>query len=337
MIKKSTAFFLILISTYTGLLGQQRIINGLISEGIKLHDKGNYIGAIDLYKKALLVNNISTQANYEIASTYLTIKDYKNAIKYSDNVIAANVDYMDQAYILKGAALDNLGKQLEAIKTYEQGLKKFTKNYLLYYNLALTSFSLKDYKTADGSLEKALTLNPSHASSHFLLALSMRTQGNRVKGILALYNFLLLEPNSKRTASAVKTLEAALKKSNEKISLAMPTKKENDEFYTAELMLALLESSKANESNKTKSAAQLFSENTNSFFEILGAIKKEKKDFWWSFYVDYFYTIASNNLTEAFCYYITQVNEDVYKEWLKNNLQQLESFLAWQTKYLHKF
>ena len=159
---------------------------------------------------------------------------------------------------------------------------------------------------------------------------------------LALYNFLLLEPKGSRTGPAVNLLEELLKKGvkkeNEKAStITLPIKKDTDEFYTAELMLSLLESSKTSEANKNKTASELFAENTNSIFTILGELKKEKKDFWWNFYVDYFYTIAVNNHTEAFCYYITQLKEDTYSEWLKTNLPKLEAFSEWYIKYAHKF
>jgi len=341
--KKIIGFLLVFLSLHSGMSAQGTAVNDFISEGIKLHDKGDYTGAIDLYKKALLLNKRSAHANYEMASSYLALKDYVNAIKYSDKVIAANLDYMDQAYMLKGAALDLSGKPLEAVKTYKQGLKKFTKNHLLYYNLALTSFNLKEYIHADEALEKALQINPSHASSHLLLGYSMVNQGYRVKGVLALYNFLLLEPKGNRTTAALNLLEEQLKKGVKKdnersVTITMPEKKEDDEFYTAELMLGLLESSKTNEANKTRSASAVFAENTNSFFTILGELKNDKKGFWWNFYVDYFYTLATNKHTEAFCYYITQSKDDAaYTKWVQDNLSKIESFSEWYTKYLHKF
>ncbi|MGB5006502.1 MAG: tetratricopeptide repeat protein, partial [Ferruginibacter sp.] len=299
-------------------------------------------GAVGLYKKALKLNPGSAFANYELASSYFAMKDYRNAIVYSNRVIAANTDYADQAYILKGSALDLSGKSPDAIKTYKEGLRKYPKNHLLYYNLALTSFNLKEFKDTDESLQKALKLNQSHASSHLLLGYSMVNQGKRVKAVLALYNFLLLEPKSNRTTAALKLLEDQLKngakKENEKsVTITMPVKKEEDEFYTAELMLGLLESSKINEINKNKTAAEIFAENTNSFFTILGELKKDKKGFWWNFYVDYFYTLAANKHTEAFCYYITQSKDNKNAEWLKENMAGIQAFSTWYTGYLHKF
>jgi Flp pilus assembly protein TadD len=326
---------------FSGIFAQQAVTD-LITRGIKLHDKGDHTGAIGLYKKALVVDKRSAHANYEIASSYFSIKEYENTIKHCNIVIAANSDYMDQAYMLKGSALDLSGKPQEAVKTYKQALKKYTNNHLLYYNLALTSFNLKEYKDADNALQKALKINPYHAGSHLLVGYSMVIQGNRVKGILALYNFLLLEPKSNRTAAALKMLEEQLKKGVKKenersVTITIQEKKDDDEFYTAELMLGLLESSKLNETNKGKTATELFAENTNSFFTILGEMKKNNNGFWWDFYVDYFYTLAANKHTQAFCNYITQSKDDGYTQWMQNNLEKMEAFSTWYTKYLHKF
>ena len=86
-----------------------------------------------------------------------------------------------------------------------------------------------------------------------------------------------------------------------------------------------------------KNSNPLFAENTNTIFTILGEAKKDKKGFWWNFYVDYFYTLANNHHTEALCYYITQSKGDTYNVWLKDNLTKMEALSEWYTKYLHKF
>lgn len=308
--------------------------NNFITEGIKMHDKGDYEGAIEFFKKALQSDKNSIQAIYELASSYLAIKDYPNTIKYADKVIARKLDYVDQAYILKGSALDLSGKPLEAINTYKLALKKYTRNHSLYYNLALTYYSLKQYKDADDALMKALKLNQLHASSHFLLGLSQARQGKRVKSVLALYNFLLLEPKSKRSLTAFQTLQDQWKNAGNKTPIS---KNEEDEFSTATAMLDVLQSANSNEANKSRSGYILFAENTNTIFTILGEEKKDKKGFWWNFYVDYFYTLANNHHTEALCYYITQSIDTAYDEWLKDNLKKMEALSEWYTKYLHKF
>ncbi len=338
---KKMSLLIFISACFVPALPAQQVQNNFIIEGIKLYDKGDYEGALEMYKKAITSDPASVQAKYEIATTYMQLKDYATVIKYTEKVIAANRDYVDQAYILKGSALDYLKRPKEAADTYKQAIKKFPKNQLLYYNLALTSFKLEDYKQTDEALMQSLKLDQLHASSHFLLGLSMITQGKRVQGILALYNFLLLEPKSKRSAAALLALQDEWKKRTAKEKQAAKTEpvgKQDDEFYTAGLMLDALESSKNDEANKNKPEVVLFTENTNSLFTILGEMKKDKKGFWWNFYVDYFYTLANNKHTEALCNYITQSKNSAYEEWVKDkaNLIKMQDFSEWYTKYLHK-
>ncbi|HEX2682341.1 MAG TPA: tetratricopeptide repeat protein [Ferruginibacter sp.] len=338
--KKIPGLLILFLFLLTGAFAQGNTTE-LINEGIKFHDKGDYAAAIEQFKKALLADSRSAHANYELSTSYFAMKDYANALKYADIVISLNIDYIDQAYLLKGSVQDVTGKPLDAIKTYNKALKLYPNNHLLYYNLALTSFNLKQYKDADNALEHALKIDPYHASSHFLLALSMLTQEKRAKGILALFNFLLTEPNSKRSPAALQTLEEEMAKETKKAAgkpVARSTQANNEEteFQTAEIMLSLNAASRNNEINRNKTAQQLFIENAQSFFTILGGLKKNKKGFWWNFYVDYFYTLASKGHTEALCYYIIQSKGNAYSEWMQANLSKMESFSEWYTTYLHK-
>jgi len=338
---KKLSVLIFIFASLTSALRAQEVQSNFIIEGIKLYDKGDYEGALDMYKKALASNPASVQAKYEIATAYMQLKDYTAVIKYAEKVIANNTDYVDQAYVLKGSALDYLKRPKDAAETYKQAIKKFPKNQSLYYNLAVTSFGLNDYKQTDDALMRSLKLDQLHASSHFLLGLSMITQGKRVQAILALYNFLLLEPKTKRSSAALQALQDEWKKGTVKEKPASKTEpvKEEDEFYTAGLMLDVLESSKNDEANKNKPELVLFTENTNTFFNILGEAKKDKKGFWWNFYVDYFYTLATNKHTEALCHYITQSKDSTYDAWIsdKANLIKMQALSDWYTKYLHKY
>ena len=53
------------------LFGQVDEVKELVSQGIELHDQGNYNEAINKYKKALEIDKNSTSANYELSYTYM--------------------------------------------------------------------------------------------------------------------------------------------------------------------------------------------------------------------------------------------------------------------------
>jgi len=317
-------------------------IDNYVKEGIKLYDNGDYKGAIEQYKKALAIDSNSTAANYEMSSALFALKEYDKAIDYSDKVIRMHSTNERLAYILKGSALDILSRPDDAIKTYKEGLVAYPDSYLLYFNLALTQFNNKgDVKEIETNLQLALKNNPLHPTSHLLLAYLMINQNKRTQSLLALYNFLLLEPTGKRAEKALELLniqmKKGVKKDNDKsTTITLFTDGRDDDFAPAELMLSMLEASKNSKENKGKSSNEMFIENTSSFFAVLGELKK-KDGFWWDFYVDFFYALKNKNMTESLCYYIMQSGEDKdVKTWLASNTDKTDSLIKWTEDYKRK-
>lgn len=332
--------FLFLFAFSSNIFAQSIEVESIVNQGIALHDKGDYAGAINLYKKALGLDPKSETVNYEIASTYFAKGEFANALPHCDVVISLKSKNAEAAYILKGSALDELGKPNEAIESYKDGIRKNKDSYLLYFNIALTYYNIKDYISAEDNLQHSLKINPLHASSHFLLANTMKMKQDRLKTVLALYNFLLIEPNSKRSTNALKLLDKQLnqgvqKESETKINITLFENKDNSsEFQAAELMLSLLAASSNLEENKKKTASQLFVSNTESTFSILGELKKKNKGFWWNYYVDFFSELKDKKHTEAFCYFITQnKNEEEITKWIANNQSKVDDLLIWFKNY----
>jgi len=339
---KKTILFVFITLFISNGYSQTNDIQSFIEKGIQLHDNGDYKGAIEQYKKALKIDKNSAIANYEIASSYFALKDYKKAIEYADIIINSKSNYADYAYILKGSALDILGKSKESINVYKEGIKEFPNNYLLYYNIALTYYNLKDFKNSETNVQKALVIKPTHPSSHFLLGLIMNDEGNRVKSLLALYNFLLLEPTGERAKNGYNLLITLLKKgvrkdSESSTTISISDNKSSDEFRAAELMVSLLEASKSLKENANKTEFELFTDNTKSFFSVLGELKKDNNGFWWDFYVDFFYAMINANYNQTFCYYISQSNEDEkINSWVNTNKDKVEELINWSKSYERK-
>ena len=245
----------------------QEDVNSLVKEGIKLHDAREYDKAIAIYKKALKIDPKSSLVNYEIALSYMQNQDYKNAVKYSDKVLKAkNAKHELAAYMVNGSALDMLGETNKSIKVFKKAIKKY-RSHLLYYNLALNYFKLKDFDNAEKYATKGIEIKASHASSHFMLGNLHSIKGNKVQAILATYYALFLEPNSKRAKSAYKLLKANIasgvkKDKNKPNTLNLSISGDKEEFSVAELTLAMLEANRLSKENKDKSEQQIFKENT---------------------------------------------------------------------------
>lgn len=341
--KNFVYLFLVFSLTCFSAIGQESKVKAHVQDGIKLHDSGQYKEAIAEYKKALRVDPKSALVHYEIASSYFSMKNYKKAIEHADEVIDQKGDFVDMAYIVKGSALDLLGKPQDAIKAYKKGIRENPDVYMLHYNLALTYYNQEDDKNAEKACMEAIKLNRSHSSSHLLLGSLMQVKQDRVKTLLAFYHFLILEPTSQRAKGVYEALTALLQKGVTKkgdnttvITMSAPDKNDDDDFRAAEVMLSMLEASKSLEENEDKTEEQLFYENTNSFFTVLGELSDGKKGFWWEEYVDFFYAMSKEEHVEPMCYYISLSKEsDDVTEWLEDNEERLDAFSEWyenQTK-----
>lgn len=315
--------------------GQDNQIDSLIQQGIELHDKGEYNKAIEKYKAVLEIQPNSSLANYEISYSFLALEDYKSAKKYSKLVIDAHNGHELYSYIVYGTALDMLGKTKKSIKAYEKALKEYD-HYLLHYNHAISCFNFGKIEKAYESALNAIMNNASHASSHLLLSNIMEKQGSRIKTVLPLYFFLLIEPDSARSNSVYQMLTNKLdygveKTSEKNINVSIPfNESEDPDFGAAEMMISLAKASNYTEENVGKTEMELFAENNKSLFSVLGELKKDNKGFWWEFYVPFFYDIVQNNHTKAYSYYISQSSgkQEVY-DWLELHREELDNFLNW--------
>ncbi|MDO1451789.1 tetratricopeptide repeat protein [Rhodocytophaga aerolata] len=308
----------------------------LIKEGIACFDKGQYEQAINLYQQALALEPTSSLANYEISMTYQAIKDHKNALKYSEQALKLDANQMP-AYLVKGSALDDLGRPKEAVMVFEKCLQKFGSHYLVHYNLALTLLRVADQQGAEKNLLKAIELQPSHASSHLMLANSMGSKGAKTQSMLGYYYFLLLEPATERSKEAYRSLLSVMK-AGVKIDEQNPkhiTITVDSKGGATDMMMALMQAAKTTEEvkekNKNKTAGQLFIEDTEMFFEFSTSQKVKKKDrnLWNQLYAPLFKSLAQTDHMYAFCYYITQASSEESAKWLKDNPGKVDQFSLW--------
>jgi tetratricopeptide (TPR) repeat protein len=317
------------------VIGQESQFDILIKQGIEFHDNGEYLKAIEKYNEALEIKPNSSLAYYEISYAYLALKDYENAEKFSKLVIDNKNGHELHAYIVNGTALDMLGKSKKSIKLYEKALKEYD-HYLLHYNHAISCFNNEEIDKAYESSINAILNNPSHASSHLLLSSIMEMKGSRIKSVLPLYFFLLVEPNSTRSSSVFQMLNNKLnygveKTSEKNINVSIPMNESKDsDFGAAEMMISLSKASNYTEENAEKTEMELFAENNEVIFSVLGELKKENTGFWWDFYVPFFYNIVQGKHTNAYSFYISQSSgkQEVF-DWFDTHKEEMDKFIDW--------
>jgi len=314
--------------------GQSNNIKELVNEGVKFHDEGNYQEAISTYKKALEIDANSELVNYEISMSYFANNEYENALEFSEKGLRKDSRYYQHSAVIYGSCLDELGNTKKAIKFYKNTIKDFPTDYLLRYNLAVSYSKIGQNDDAVKYLIDGILNNNLHPSSHYMLGQIMYQEGHRVKSILPLYNFLLLEPQSNRSEEALNLLlnqlnEGVSKKSDKEIDVTIPmVTKKSDGFGAVEMMISLTSASRYTEENKEKSDIELFYESSESIFNILGELKKEQQGLWWDYYVPLLSGISKNELAKPFCYYISLTKKPA-NTWLDQNSEEVDKLFAY--------
>ncbi len=340
MIKSySTLFVLFLLSH----LSISQNIDSLIQNGNKLRTIGNSDLAIVDYKKALTVNKKSSEANYEIAYTYQILNNLKNTIKYCNRVIRLKSTRIIEAYILKGSALDYLGKQKKSTRLYCQAIKQYPNNYLLEYNLGITYHNRSKLADAEIHYIKSMEIDRLQPSSHYMLGILMNDRGDRVKSMLSLYFFLLLEPNTERSADALnlltdlwqKNLEVNPLTPNSAIITYNPNK-ESIAFNAIDLAVSSIYARNSGLNRPKQNDYEFLISNTLSLFSLLGDYNNTtSQEPWGTQYIKIFKDLATANLVEPFCYYISSSNDDMLLNgWLELNKEKIDIFSNWVNQRL---
>lgn len=340
MIRIALLSFGILLSALC--MGQT--VDELISEGIELHDAGQYEEAMAKYEEALKLDPKSIDVWYEMSYTYMMLQDYKNAYKYSHKVIKADDKHLVEAYMVAGSSLDNLGKVDQSIELFKEAIELHGDHYLYHYNLGLTYYKDGQLANAHDALVNAIKANSQHSSSHMLLGYLMDDMGKQSQSMFSLYHYLLLEPNTARNQMAYNLLmkhwganvsQGEDENGKNVININMPKMDDSDPFSSVDLYVAMKGALNLSEEEKELTPFAKFIDNTTSFFQIAGELyetkddKKKKKDkmeftgIYWEYYIPMFYRLAQSEHMPAFCAYICRKFDREAAQWYNNHPQEI--------------
>ena len=333
MRKVSVVVFCLFVSLLA--FAQNDQVLTLVEQGIELHQQGRYDEALDKYNKALEIDPNSALVNYEMSYTYFMMGDYPNAIIHSQRVLDFGSDLDFMAYVVLGSSLNMSGNPLKAIETFELAIAQYPYENLLHYNHALTCYQQGLYHKAKDSAINGIRTRPGHASSHLILAYSMKQLGERIKAMLPLYLFLYLEPGTNRSYEAYTILDELIFKGVEKtgeknINLTISRSDDSTEFAALEMFVSLVAASRYTEEKQVMNDLEFFASFNESFFSMLNLGENESTSFWHEFYVPFLTEIKSDGHAEAFSYFVLQsVYPELVMEWIEDNPDKLEDFFLW--------
>lgn len=166
---------------------------------------GKTMEAIPFLKKAIQLDSGNINYPYELAVAYYNVKEYAEAKKILEGLLDHR-NIFALVYHLLGNVYDDMGKPDLAIKTYENGLKKYPGSAELYYEMGNMLLKNKDYKGGLQFYEKGIKANPLYPSNYYRAAKLFCISNESVWGMIYGEIFMNLEKNTERTAEMSKLL-----------------------------------------------------------------------------------------------------------------------------------
>lgn len=324
-------------------------VKKLVEEGIVLHDKGDYEGAIKKYDEAIAIDKYDFNANYEKTFSCLSAKKYDDCINLSKWMLLQFADnpQIKNIYVHYGSALDDKGDTQGAIRIFDEGLKKFPDFYLLHFNEGLTQMRLKKYDEALSSYAAALKNNALHPSSNYYTGVILQNS-NRIPALLAYLTFIAIEPQSDRSKDAFDRIDEIvyrnIKKDGNKTTISIPmetldkakNKNSENDFSSVEFLFTMIGSFDNNKGvdSIAKSAADKFNLKVQLLISSLHEHNKDGKGFYWEHYVPFFVEMKEKKYTAVLSNIIFLSSGDKDSAaWLKENNDKVKEFYGWFDKY----
>ncbi|TMI71759.1 MAG: tetratricopeptide repeat protein [Bacteroidetes bacterium] len=321
-------------------------LDKIIEEGIVLHDRGDYAGAIKKYDEVLAKDPGNFSANYEKGYALLILKRYDECIAINKMLSEKYPDHseMKNVWINWGSALDDQGDHEGALKIYDKGLVAFPEFYLLYYNKAITYARANDRDQSMKAAEDALLRKPLHPSSHNLLGLLMKGQNN-IASALASVAFLSIEASGKRAQGNMESLDLIfggnVKKTGKNevtinINSAMldTTGKGDDNFTSVELVITFAAALDSDKKYKKETKPERLERKLKEMITMMDEIKEGRTGFFWKFYVPFVIKMKSRNYLETFSHIAySSAGDSDNDKWLEKNADKVNDFYGWVEKY----
>jgi tetratricopeptide (TPR) repeat protein len=174
----------------------------LIAEGVSLHDSGDLDGAVQHYKQALAIEPDSSLAWYELANAYLLTERYDLCEEAGRKGLKKPGSDEGKLSAVVASCLASVGKRQEALRIFEDALKKHPDDPHLNFNIAVTLILEGRSQEAVEHLRRTVDVEPSYAASYYALGKISADKGDAIPGIFYFMRFMFVQPPTERAAVA---------------------------------------------------------------------------------------------------------------------------------------
>jgi len=302
----------------------------LVKQGVVLNDAGKFDEAIDKYKQALAVDPNNWQADYEMGYTLYNTGHGKDAIPYLQKILTSNASKYEVDDLL-GSIYDDINEPQKAVECYKNGITNNPNFEHLHFNLGISYYRQNKYAESEECEKDAIKLDQRHASSQRAYAMATYAEQKHICSLMAWCSFLLLEPNSARSAEAYhnirKILNYGINQQDAKHTNVSISEKEIG-TSTLSVQMAVIA---ATEGKTNLSGVDSLNLQLTALFKQAIEFKEAQSDpFFNNYYAKFFNKLAESVNMEAFTRFISLSGyKDENLAWFKANNEKLNNLDAW--------
>ena len=298
----------------------------LVKEGVALHDKQDYPGAIAKYQAVTPGDSSYATAQSELALSLEAAGRHDDAVAAARRALVLN-PFEPQTYNTLATAQDALKQVDAALATYATGRHLFPYNQNLVYNQGVVEFQHDQVAPALASLERSLELRPTHPNSHRLLGSLAAEQGQPAHALTSWLLCLLLGDDGAGAHDVLVLAErlsqgAPVVDDKDRVKPVAP----NEAFEELDQLLESKAALQASYVSKVKFAAAVVKQ-TQLLVEKF-PVDGPATDFWVRAYGPVMAALRQGDNLTAFTYLILQSADDKKaSQWLKSNKSKVEAML----------
>lgn len=199
------ALFLLTTFAYGQQSKKEKMAYEIGIQALKHINEGKYTEAIVLLEQAIELDPIRMIYPFEIAYSRYNLKEFEPAIEILEE-LKNRQDVTDHIFQLLGNSYHNSGDPDKAMEIYMKGLIRFPESGHLYLEKGIVDYKRENYRDAIQSWETGIRVQPNYPSNYYWLGRAFAGSNKRIWGVLYGELFMLLEPDSKRSAEMSKSL-----------------------------------------------------------------------------------------------------------------------------------
>lgn len=323
-------FLMSFLSLGTLIHAQNTSVDSLIDRAVAWRNNGNAELALRELDALVVAKDVSERALYELALTHMQMEHYTLAIAPAKRVVAMKGTHRVDAALVLAQCYVARGEYKRAERLFKTLNDVAKTDERIPYHLGALYLKMGQHDAAEVEVQKAILLNRGFVDAHLLLSNILLEKGERIKTMLALYYYLLLNNDGGDAELAAKQLTQLWKFSSGRVLAILNPAASKGLYADASRYINTISPNDSIATLQGSAAISLLCQHTTRLFGFFSEHSGDNFDFYQLVYLDFFTELHNKGYVEPMVYFISNAQwHPQVLEWIAGNGQKFNEFRVW--------